>query len=410
MSPLTFSLRVQGFANLLSLVAWTATFGTMLQNKSDCSDGLSTVSFVYHVVWLVTTHGYLFSSTREALIQDRLRYLQHVKWIVEGLVEKELIINEKLTAAKATVKDIGHPMVLLGLTDFEAITIKELRTCHEGMRDHGKLKVLDTVAEIQEFKNLGNKIIFYSYQWLSWNILGPDETQHHCMVTGPKKLCERNQWQQSKTYVWLDIVSIPQSNASVKLLAIYSLYTYAKHADSMLIIAPTSRHANTGEIADEKSYKSRVWTRAEQFAHFCQHGMKDIYVMSSINDIQQIDEKWLKSVIHVFEGQMTCCRLDHNSGSSRCDKESLVMPMVGLYSEICSKKCRSTLSQVERDALVHIEADKDRMFPAKFEYSTSTDKSETRTLFGDLIDRLDSERLAKERKRKTWRQNVMETE
>ena len=45
-------------------------------------------------------------------------------------------------------------------------------------------------------------------------------------------------------YGWLDILSIPQQNQSQKALAVNSLYTYARQADAMIIVAPNSQHQN----------------------------------------------------------------------------------------------------------------------------------------------------------------------
>ena len=52
-----------------------------------------------------------------------------------------------------------------------------------------------------------------------------------------------------KTYVWLDIFSIPQFHDGCKLLAVNSLYVYETAADGFIIIAPDFVHANTGAIA-----------------------------------------------------------------------------------------------------------------------------------------------------------------
>merc|ERR1719486_1896192 len=207
------------------------------------------------------------------------------------------------------------------------------------------------------------------------------------MKAGLQNLCSQTGWDKSKVYVWLDILSIPQTHVGIKLLAVYSLYMYAKQAEAMLIIAPPSRHQNTGEEANKITYKSRVWTRAEQFAHFCQHGMGDIYLVEGQEKIEVVDQDWMKSVGHVFEGQMTCCRLDHNNGCTPCDKESLVLPLVGLYYELHQKEKKGILTATEETALKFIQEDKDRMFPTHHEYAMGKGKTDMKTLFGDLIFR-----------------------
>ena len=58
--------------------------------------------------------------------------------------------------------------------------------------------------------------------------------------------------------IWLDILSIPQSNRGVQKLAVDSLYVYAAAVSALVIIAPDSKHESTGDDAGLESYKSRV--------------------------------------------------------------------------------------------------------------------------------------------------------
>ena len=44
---------------------------------------------------------------------------------------------------------------------------------------------------------------------------------------------------------------------------------------------------------------------------------------------------WFNDALFVFAGEATCCRLGHKHGmASRCDRESLVLPVLGLYGEL----------------------------------------------------------------------------
>ena len=44
---------------------------------------------------------------------------------------------------------------------------------------------------------------------------------------------------------------------------------------------------------------------------------------------------WFNDALFVFAGEATCCRLGHTNGmSSQCDRESLVLPVLGLYGEL----------------------------------------------------------------------------
>ena len=44
-------------------------------------------------------------------------------------------------------------------------------------------------------------------------------------------------------------------------------------------------------------------------------------------------EAVLTEALDVFGGELTCCRLGHPNGAV-CDKEHLMLPMLGLYGEI----------------------------------------------------------------------------
>ena len=43
-----------------------------------------------------------------------------------------------------------------------------------------------------------------------------------------------------RLYIWLDILSIPQRNDTLKRLAVNSLYTHARQADALVIVEPDS--------------------------------------------------------------------------------------------------------------------------------------------------------------------------
>ena len=46
----------------------------------------------------------------------------------------------------------------------------------------------------------------------------------------------------SGLYIWLDLLSIPQRNDTLKRLAVNSLYTHARQADALVIVEPDSEH------------------------------------------------------------------------------------------------------------------------------------------------------------------------
>ena len=46
----------------------------------------------------------------------------------------------------------------------------------------------------------------------------------------------------SRLYIWIDILSIPQRNDTLKRLPVNSLHTHARQADALVIVAPDSEH------------------------------------------------------------------------------------------------------------------------------------------------------------------------
>lgn len=89
---------------------------------------------------------------------------------------------------------------------------------------------------------------------------------------------------------------------------------------------------------------------------------------------------------------MTCCSRMHLAGGP-CDRESLILPMLGMYFDVCVKNAMH--SDKEKPAAVAnvmglIEKQKDRVFPAVFDYILPNGKVARRTLFGDSIARVDA--------------------
>ena len=105
--------------------------------------------------------------------------------------------------------------------------------------------------------------------------------------------------------------------------------------------------------------------------------------------LQPLTAAWLRDVVCIFDANLTCCRLKHKDKDS-CDRESLVLPLLGLWSQVLSDHRMgqgSTLHDI-------IKPQKDRVFPASFEFEKISDDNETlRTekheLFGDMIERIE---------------------
>ena len=193
----------------------------------------------------------------------------------------------------------------------------------------------------------------------------------------------------------LDILSIPQSNREVQQLAVDSLYVYASAVTALIIIAPDSVHEQTKEKAGLESYKSRVWTRVEQVSHCSAHGIASMFVevrlVGGAGGLQQVTREWIGTVVCIFEAGLTCCRLKHRT-QDKCDRESLVLPLLGLWYQVLSDHRMGKTGTASLHAI--IEAKKDRVFPASYKFEkvlddNVTSQTEEVELFGDMIARIE---------------------
>lgn len=295
-------------------------------------------------------------------------------------------MKRRLDAAMATLRDMNHSMVLLSSAYFLRVPAAKLRGLHETLRNEGMLVFLDCHEQIVEFKRAGTEILFFSYEWLSFQQPGPNDVQLAAMRAAALTFDRECKARGRELFIWLDIVSIPQISPALKDLAVNSLYAYASCADHMVIIAPDSRHANTGHVANLDTAASRVWLRAEQVSHMAHAGISSLHVQTQ-DSLEPVPAEWLSRVAPIFDGDMTCCRLQHPS-AGRCDKEKLMTPILGLYYDLRCKALRGELCAERTAVLDHLVKHKHDVFPATFEYVHAGER-QRRELFGDIISRAD---------------------
>ena len=107
-----------------------------------------------------------------------------------------------------------------------------------------------------------------------------------------------------------------------------------------------------------KSYSSRAWCRAELFACWARNGLHDMYVCTS-RGLEPLSRAMcpveLVDALDVFAGEMSCCRRGHPDAAP-CDKELLMLPMLGIYAEIYKNRHGSAAGCVEINVstLLHI--------------------------------------------------------
>ena len=215
------------------------------------------------------------------------------------------------------------------------------------------------------------------------------------MTESLKIIATRLHLDMTGIYVWLDILSITQQKQKLKALAVNSLCTYASQADAMIIVAPDSQHHNQKILANLQTYKCRVWTRAEQVSFFTKSGASKMFIITE--NFGEVPEGWMADVAALFEGDMTCCARKHQGGGP-CDKESLVLPMLGMYfngsiewsARNFQRKQSSpstTETHLNQNEFVYelTSTQKLSMFPQTHDYMTPSGKVIKQELFGKSI-------------------------
>eukprot|EP00929_Paragymnodinium_shiwhaense_P099359 TRINITY_DN6098_c0_g3_i1.p1 TRINITY_DN6098_c0_g3~~TRINITY_DN6098_c0_g3_i1.p1 ORF type:complete len:992 (+),score=65.41 TRINITY_DN6098_c0_g3_i1:54-3029(+) len=349
--------------------------------------------------WLYTTHSAIATSDSDCTL-DMSKLLQLgllafallascVAAVLAALFRRyrRLVQDEALqTTVKQGFRSISvpqHPMCLMPFTCFCNLNPNELSACYEGARDRGSLLVLDSAQDIEAFQSSGRRVLFFSYSWTSWEARGPNPTQVECMKGAARHLREVTGIEPELFYIWLDILGIPQVSDLCKGLAVNSLYVYASKADYFVVICPTTMHEQTEEQVDIETYKSRAWCRIEQLAFFTCHGLGAMWYTTRPGELVPIDENWLKDAVHVFEGQMTCCRLGH-PGKRECDRKLIVPTVLAIYIVLLKKSISGAPDDIQ-SVWEMMNSDRARTFPKAFEYNESG-KVRHLELFGSAVD------------------------
>ena len=107
--------------------------------------------------------------------------------------------------------------------------------------------------------------------------------------------------------------------------------------------------------------------------------------------LRQVTTDWIGTVVCIFDANLTCCRLKHQNQDS-CDRETLVLPLLGLWYQVLSNHRAGQASTAALYAI--IVPQRDRVFPASFEFEkvladNETLRTEKHELFGDMIERIE---------------------
>lgn len=295
--------------------------------------------------------------------------------------------NAKLDAALESLSTLPFPMVLLNLHGFRKLG-KFLP--HEELLNRSALTWLHTHEAIEQFISSGMFIIFMSHQWTSFT--EPDHTgkQYEAILLAIDRVCKDFGRGDDDTYLWLDYASIPQQHRGLQTLAINSLTVYAANVSAFVIVAPSVVHADLkDELCNKETYSRRAWCRAEQLSHLLAKSDESMYLAEG-DSLLRLTPEWLEQSTFVFDGELTCCRRKH-VGMEFCDKERLVIPMLGLYAQywarVQGQPAMRTLAAKEVERKLQLLEKEEQLFPDSFEFKQDK-KSEQRALFGNVLSRL----------------------
>ena len=340
----------------------------------------------------------VFCSIAGAALLAGLGYYMYKRYVNYMRIRKahEQLMEATLNESIRSLHSLDYPLHLVRGDEF-ANEGKLMR--HEVLRNTHKLTVLDSLSDVDAFIAAGKHVVFFSHQWTSFTLPDPSGNQYQSMCTALKELAKQNGWNESlqDIFVWVDFSCIPQANPSTQNLAIRSLAAYASSATYFIIIAPETKHADLDDTCDLGTYQRRMWCRAEQVCHSMRNGTEGMYLAAG-EDLAPVKNDFFVESLHVFDRELTCCQLEHK-GMASCDRQSLVIPLLGLYGELFRAKhefANSKGGNAEALAsvnafLTEIEKHQEEVFPRTFNrvsWRKNKRVEEEVLLFGDLIDRM----------------------
>mmetsp|Transcript_17039 Transcript_17039/g.27534 ORF Transcript_17039/g.27534 Transcript_17039/m.27534 type:complete len:581 (-) Transcript_17039:161-1903(-) len=352
--------------------------------KVDNNNSTIIISVLFGIVGVGLMGGVVY------YLYKRYENYQRIQKAHEQLMEATL--NESVRA----LHQLDYPLHLIRGDEF----VEEGKLMrHEVLRNTHKLTVLDSLPDVDAFIEAGKHVLFFSHQWSSFTAPDPSGIQYHAMCDAVKELANRNGWDESlkDVFIWVDYSSIPQVNPSTQNLAIRSLAAYASSATYFVIVAPETPHADLDDICDLGTYQRRMWCRAEQVCHSMRNGTEGMYLgIGKKAPLEPVKGDFFQESLHVFDGELTCCRLEHK-GMGACDRQSLVIPLLGLYGELfrasyeMNKNDNADALASVNAFLYEIEKHQEEVFPRSFErvmWRKNKRVVDEVLLFGDLIDRM----------------------
>ena len=141
--------------------------------------------------------------------------------------------------------------------------------------------------------------------------------------------------------------------------------------------------------------RSQGWCRAELLTRLVGSGVHNLFFCESCDgSLQQLTREMVHGIdLNVFSGDFRCCSLQH-VGCSRCDREKLRTPILGVYARYLTT-CMSAggTSDGAVTCVVQMDKDKVRLLPQCFDFMQRNDdmttSTQSRELFGPLPEILE---------------------
>uniref|UniRef100_A0A7S4S494 CHASE domain-containing protein n=1 Tax=Alexandrium monilatum TaxID=311494 RepID=A0A7S4S494_9DINO len=346
------------------------------------------------VVLLGGIYGGLAVAGLVYLLVRRLLRMSASAKLLEASLQRQR--REAVERACSAVAELAAPMALISAELFAELG---RLASFEELRNAGKLIILDTVEQVQRFREQ-RWIVFFSHQWLGYS--APDANNVHystmrdaltaIMAALPLKGGCAADFRSA--FVWVDYVSISQVNRSSQALCINSLPLFAAEADAFVMVVPEVRHSDTQLPCNLETYRQRGWCRAEILCKVCASGVAGMFVARG-GGLQRLTVGRFKELsISVFEGTFTCCTLCHPKGMV-CDKQKLASPILGMYISLTKDmetpedgEAAGPPDGAKAEVFEYLTEQRELFFPHSMKYKTLREgegQEVDQELFGDVV-------------------------
>ena len=252
--------------------------------------------------------------------------------------QRAFIVRDQIEDAICSVEDFQAPFAAVAGDVF--VGLGEL-VAHEVLRDRGDLYFFDALADVQAEQHSGTVFVFLSHQWLGHFNPDPQGIHYRAMVRAVTSTAERASVPLNRLRVWVDFASVPQANSTQQKVAIGSLPSFSSCVDYFVVVAPATRHTNTGLACDRASFHARCWCRAEISGCWARNGSSKMYI-STDHGIDKLfpggeDDPQLREAIDVFGGNLTSALCENQiSGAPRRRRDVLPNSLVDFHTGAAS--------------------------------------------------------------------------